>query len=30
MNVYLFEKNISPLQAQKNNRELEVIIGECI
>lgn len=30
MNVYLFEKNISPLQVQKNNRELEVIIGECI
>ena len=30
MNVYLFEKNISPLQSQKNNRELEVIIGECI
>jgi hypothetical protein len=30
MNVYLFEKNITPLQVQKNNRELEVIIGECI
>jgi hypothetical protein len=29
-NVYLFEKNISPLQTQKNNRELEVIIQECI
>jgi GTP:adenosylcobinamide-phosphate guanylyltransferase len=29
-NVYLFEKNISPLQVQKNNRELEVIIQECI
>lgn len=29
-NVYLFEKNISPLQAQKNNRELEVIVQECI
>ena len=29
-NVYLFEKNISPLQIQKNNRELEVIIQECI
>lgn len=29
-NVYLFEKNISPLQQQKNNRELEVIIQECI
>jgi hypothetical protein len=30
MNVYLFEKNISPLQIQKNNRELELIIQECI
>jgi hypothetical protein len=30
MNVYLFEKNISPLLAQKNNRELEVIVQECI
>jgi len=30
MNVYLFEKNISPLQTQKNNRELETIIQECI
>jgi hypothetical protein len=30
MNVYLFEKNISPLQIQKNNRELEVIVQECI
>lgn len=30
MNVYLFEKNVSPLQLQKNNRELEVIIQECI
>jgi len=29
-NVYLFEKNISPLMQQKNNRELEVIIQECI
>jgi hypothetical protein len=29
-NVYLFEKNISPLQVQKNNRELELIIQECI
>jgi hypothetical protein len=29
-NVYLFEKNITPLQAQKNNRELEIIIQECI
>ena len=30
MNVYLFEKNISPLQVQKNNRELESIVQECI
>ena len=29
-NVYLFEKKISPLVAQKNNRELETIIQECI
>ena len=28
MNVYLFEKNITPLQAQKNNRELEIIVQE--
>jgi hypothetical protein len=30
MNVYLFEKNINPLQMQKNNRELETIIQDCI
>ena len=30
MNVYLFEKTITPLQMQKNNRELEVIVQECI
>lgn len=29
-NVYLFEKNISPLAVQKNNRELEMIVQECI
>ena len=31
-NVYLFEKNknISPLQMQKNNREIDLIIRECI
>jgi len=29
-NVYLFEINIPPLQIQKHNRELEVIIQECI
>ena len=30
MNTYLFEKNITPLQSHKNNRELELIIQECI
>jgi hypothetical protein len=29
-NVYLFDKNVSPLQSQKNNRELESITQECI
>jgi len=29
-NVYLFEINIPPLQVQKHNRELEIIIQECI
>ena len=29
-NVYLFEKNISPLLIQRNNRELEQIVQECI
>ena len=29
-NVYLFEENIPPLEIQRNNRELEVIIRECI
>lgn len=29
-NVYLFEINIPPLQTQKNNREVEVIVQECI
>lgn len=29
-NVYLFEKGIAPLQIQKHNRELEIIIRECI
>lgn len=29
-NVYLFEINIPPLQIQKNNRELEIIIQECL
>lgn len=29
-NVYLFETDIPSLQVQKNNRELEMIIRECI
>ena len=29
-NVYLFEKLNNPLQIQKHNRELEIIIRECI
>ena len=29
-NVYLFELKIPPLQIQKNHRELEIIIQECI
>jgi len=29
-NVYLFDINIPPLQKQKNNRELEIIVQECI
>ena len=29
-NIYLFEKNISDLQIQKNNRETEIIVQECI
>jgi len=29
-NVYLFELSIPPLQIQKHNRELEVIVQECI
>ena len=29
-NVYLFEINIQPLQVQKNYRELEIIVQECI
>jgi hypothetical protein len=30
VNIYLFEKDLKPLQVQKNNRELEIIIKECI
>ena len=29
-NIYLFERNISPLQMKKHNRELEVIVREGI
>lgn len=29
-NVYLFEISIPPLQVQKNHRELEIIVQECI
>ena len=29
-NVYLFEINVAPLQIQKNHRELEIIVQECI
>ena len=29
-NVYLFEVNLPPLQIQKNHRELEIIVQECI
>jgi hypothetical protein len=29
-NVYLFEKNITQLQIQRNARELEVLVQECI
>ena len=29
-NIYLFKHDITPLDVQKNNRELELIIQECI
>ena len=29
-NVYLFDKNVTPLHSQKNTREIETIIQECI
>jgi hypothetical protein len=29
-NVYLFDKNVTPLHSQKNTREIEMIIQECI
>lgn len=28
--VYLFERNITPLQTQRNNRDFELIVQECI
>ena len=30
LNVYLYEIKVPPLQLQKNNRELEIIVQECI
>jgi hypothetical protein len=30
MNVYLFEKNVTALNVQKHNRELELLVQECI
>ena len=29
-NVYIFEKGIPPLHTQRNNREFEIIVKECI
>ena len=29
-NIYLFEKDIAPLQKQKNNREIEILVKESI
>lgn len=29
-NIYLYEKFIAPLQVQKNNREIETIVKECV
>ena len=29
-NVYIFEKGIHPLNVQRNNREFEIIVKECI
>ena len=29
-NVYLFDRNTTPLSTQKNNREVELIVQECI
>lgn len=30
MNVYLFERGVGALQVQRNNRELEILVQECI
>lgn len=30
VNIYLYEKSITPLQIQKNSREFELIVQECI
>ena len=30
MNVYLFEKTVAALQVQKNNREMEMMVQDCI
>lgn len=30
VSIYLFEKDIPPLQVQKNNREINIVIKECI
>ena len=29
-NVYLYEENIAPLDQQRNNREMEIMVRECI
>ena len=29
-NVYIFEKGVQPLHTQRNNREFEIIVKECI
>jgi len=30
VNIYLFEKDINPLQVQRNKREFEIIVHDCI
>tara|TARA_B110000858_G_scaffold197938_1_gene261612 strand:+ start:6563 stop:7612 length:1050 start_codon:yes stop_codon:yes gene_type:complete len=29
-NIYLYEENIAPLDQQRNNREMEIMVRECI